>query len=199
MKSQKIFDAIEFAVKAHSGRFRKGTNIPYIIHPLGVAKILIENGLPEEIVIAGILHDTIEDTSMTIDDIRKVFGDKVAQLVKDASEPDKDDTWEDRKRHTIDFLKTASTDVVLVSLADKIDNIKAIREDYSKVGESIWSRFKRPKEQQQWYYQALVDVFARRNENETTVSLYKQFASQVQAVFGNSKGLSELNRRIKMH
>ncbi len=77
-----IFQAVEFASTAHSGHFRKGTNVPYIIHPLGVAKILIEHGCSEEIVVAGILHDTVEDTAITLEDIRRSFGERVDHLVQ---------------------------------------------------------------------------------------------------------------------
>ncbi|MBI4639504.1 MAG: HD domain-containing protein [Candidatus Tectomicrobia bacterium] len=178
-----IFDAIEFATKAHTGQFRKGTNVPYIVHPLAVAKTLIDCGCSEEVIVAGILHDTVEDTSVTLEDIRQLFGEEVAKLVEGASEPDKSDTWENRKRHTIEYLKTAPINILLVACADKFDNIKTIREDYAKVGESIWSRFNRSKEHQRWYYQALVDVFTNRMQGEPTASLFQQFKSEVQKVF----------------
>lgn len=179
-----VFAAIEFATKAHKGQVRKGTKIPYITHPLGVAKILIENDCPEEIVVAGILHDTVEDTPVTIEDIRQAFGEKVAQLVQAASEPDKSDTWENRKRHTIESLKTVPMDVLLVSLADKLDNIKAIREDYEKLGESLWPRFNRPKQSQEWYYKSLAEVFSGRQASEPLASLVREFSSEVERVFG---------------
>lgn len=182
--SEMIFRAIEFAAKAHAGQFRKGTNIPYIFHPLGVAKILIEYNCSEEIILAGMLHDTIEDTPVTIEDIRRAFGEEVARLVEGASEPDKSDSWENRKRHTIEYLKTAPLNVLLVACADKLDNIRAIREDYAKLGDVLWSRFNRPKEQQNWYYQALADVFVNRTKGEPTASLFKEFKYEVQKVFG---------------
>ena len=178
-----IFPAIEFATKAHSGHFRKGTKIPYIVHPLGVAKILIENGCPEEVVVAGILHDTVEDTPVTIEDIRRSFGEKVASLVEGASEPDKSDTWENRKRHTIDCLKTAPLDVLLVSLADKLDNIRAIRADYEKLGDALWPRFNRAKESQVWYYTALAKVFSELKIAEPFSSITHEFKSEVEKVF----------------
>jgi len=178
-----IFDAIEFAARAHSGQFRKGTKIPYIVHPLGVAKILIEHDCPEEVIVAGILHDTIEDTAIMISDIRHSFGEKVASLVEGASESDKSDTWENRKRHTIEYLRTAPMEVLLVSLADKLDNIRAIRKDYERLGGSLWSRFNRAKESQAWYYQSLADVFWSRQLGEPFGSLVTQFRSEVARVF----------------
>ena len=130
-----LFDAIEFAARAHREHYRKGTRIPYIAHLISVAKILIEYDCAEEIIVAGLLHDTVEDTSVTLEDIRKSFGEKVASLVEAASEPDKSDTWENRKRHTIEYLKTAPMDVLLLSCADKLDNIRSIKEDYERFGE----------------------------------------------------------------
>jgi (p)ppGpp synthase/HD superfamily hydrolase len=178
-----IFPAVEFATKAHAGQYRKGTKIPYIIHPLSVAKILIEHDCSEGVVIAGILHDTVEDTSITIEDIRRTFGEKVASLVEGASEPDKSDTWENRKRHTIDYLKTAPLDILLVSLADKLDNIRAIREDCEKLGESVWSRFNRPKESQAWYYRNLAEVFSGRQLANHFASLASDFQFEVNKIF----------------
>lgn len=184
-KPKRLFEAIEFAARAHAGQFRKGTNIPYIVHPLGVAKTLIECGCSEELVVAAILHDTVEDTPTTLEDIRQRFGDRVAWFVDAASEPNKSDSWEDRKHHTIENLETASVDVLLLVLADKLDNIRAIREDYQRLGEAVWSRFKRAKENQRWYYKCLADLFAKRIEDEPGASLSKQFQSEVQKVFSH--------------
>lgn len=181
-----IFSAIEFATKAHAGQYRKGTKIPYIVHPLNVAKILIEHDCPEDVVVAGILHDTVEDTPITIEDIRQTFGERVAQLVQGASEPDKSDTWENRKKHTIEYLKTAPMDVLLVSLADKLDNVRAIREDYEKLGESLWSRFNRPRESQAWYYRSLAEVFSGRHFDGQFASFVGEFRSEVRNVFGEA-------------
>jgi (p)ppGpp synthase/HD superfamily hydrolase len=181
--SAMIFDAVEYAARAHRDHFRKGTKIPYIIHPISVAKILIEYDCLEEVIIAGLLHDTIEDTAVTLEDIRRSFGEKVASLVKAASEPDKSDTWENRKRHTIEYLKTAPMDVLLLSCADKLDNIRSIKEDYERFGESVWKRFRRAKDSQEWYYGALADIFMGRAEGEPGATLFRQFYYEVQQVF----------------
>jgi (p)ppGpp synthase/HD superfamily hydrolase len=180
-----IFQAIEYAARAHRYHYRKGTRIPYIVHPLNVAKILIEYGCAEEIVVAGILHDTTEDTPVILGDIMKEFGDKVAALVEAASEPDKSDTWEHRKSHTIEYLKTAPADVLMLSCADKLDNVKSIIEDVEKYGEYVWERFNRPKDDQEWYYRALVEIFtSRAGESETASSLFKRFDLEVKILFG---------------
>jgi (p)ppGpp synthase/HD superfamily hydrolase len=178
-----IFKAIEFSTKAHTGLYRKGTKIPYITHPLNVAQILIEYECPESVVTAGILHDTLEDTQATVDDIRDAFGYEVADLVNAVSEPNKSDTWENRKAHTIKHLKTASPEVLMISLADKMDNIKKIREDYEKIGNKVWERFNRPKEKQKWYYETLADVFSMRLNDPKTAFLVNHFRSEVNLVF----------------
>jgi (p)ppGpp synthase/HD superfamily hydrolase len=178
-----IFDAIEYAAQAHREHFRKGTSIPYIIHPIGVAKILIEYDCSEEVVIAGLLHDTVEDTAVTLEAIRARFGEHVAGLVEAASEPDKSDTWENRKRHTLESLKTAPMEVLLLSCADKLDNIRSIKEDYERFGESVWKRFRRAKDSQKWYYGELADLFMSRAEGEPGATLFRQFYYEVLQVF----------------
>ena len=156
--SLKLYDAIELAARAHHGQVRKGTEIPYIVHPLAVAGILIRADCPEHLVIAGILHDTLEDTPLTLEEIRLPFGREVADLVVALSEPDKKAPWEERKAHTIDYLEQMATpDVLLVSVADKLDNMRAIREGLESAGEAFWLRFNRPRENQKWYYQRLAE------------------------------------------
>lgn len=187
---KKIDTAIEFAARAHSGQCRKGTRIPYIVHPLGVARILIQCGCPDPVVIAGILHDTVEDTPVTIEEIRQGFGRDIAALVDAATEPDKNDTWENRKTHTIGTVKTLSDEATLLVLADKLDNIRAIREDLEANGEAVWNRFKRPRELQQWYYESLAAAFAGRSADQQLQSLLKHFKTEVERVFGGvSHGL----------
>ena len=179
-----MFQAIEFAAKAHAGQYRKGTKIPYIIHPLSVAKILIDFDCTTEIIIAGILHDTLEDTIVTFADIVKLFGRHIARIVESVSEPDRSDTWENRKRYTIEHLKTAPTEVLLVSCADKLDNIRSTIDEFTRIGDAVWFRFNRPRKQQRWYNQSLADVFMSRIDGEPGATLFKQFDSEVKKFFG---------------
>jgi len=183
--TDRIFDAIEFAVKAHRGQFRKGSHVPYIVHPIGVSKLLIEAGCDEDVVIAGLLHDTLEDTPVTVQEIKLHFGEKIATIVESISEPDKTDTWEHRKTHTIEFLKTtAHVDSLLVECADKLDNIRAIRQDFARFGDNLWCRFKRGKDKQQWYYRALAEAFSLRAEESPQLSLLvKSFKQETEEVF----------------
>ncbi len=180
----RLYDAIELAARAHHGQVRKGTEIPYLVHPLAVAGILIRANCSETLVIAGILHDTIEDTPFTVDDIRSRFGREVAELVMALSEPDKKAPWEARKAHTIEYLEQVATpDVLLVSLADKLDNVRAIREGLASDGEAFWQRFNRPRESQKWYFQRLSGVFERRISAGAGVALAKAFKLEVARVF----------------
>lgn len=191
--SERIFDAIEFAVKAHRGQYRKGTNLPYILHPLAVARILMEHDCPEELAIAALLHDTVEDTPVTLDEIRKRFGERVAWLVQQVSEPEKSEAWENRKRHTLEHLRTAPMEVLLLACADKLDNIRAIRDDYERLGEAIWRRFKRGKGSQAWYYRALADLFLERMRDDAVgIKMARQLAAEVESVFGEqNSGLTK--------
>ena len=183
MEKVVIFDAIDFAVKAHRGQFRKGSFVPYIIHPVNVGSILIKSGCSDEVVVAGILHDTVEDTYITVQDIDANFGDKIASLVKAVSEPNKNDTWENRKKHTIEMLKTAPLDIVMIEIADKLDNIRSILDDYYSRGDKVWKKFKKGKNKQAWYYNSLVEVFAGRLKEEPGLSLFEEFRGEVEAVF----------------
>lgn len=180
-----IFDAIEFAAKAHRNQFRKGTQIPYLIHPMRVAKILIESECPEEVIVAGLLHDTIEDTPVTMTEIRHLFGERVAELVAGVSEPDKSKSWEFRKQHTLESLDSAPIEIVVISCADKIDNIQSIRRGFEKIGENFFNRFNRPKSKQQWYYFELMRIFSRRLSKNHYAGLATAFAEEVQRTFGN--------------
>jgi (p)ppGpp synthase/HD superfamily hydrolase len=178
-----LFEAIEFAVHAHRGHFRKGTGIPYIVHPLNVGRILLEYGCSVVVVAAGILHDTLEDTPVAFDDILTRFGEDVANLVSWLSEPDKSDIWENRKEHTLMSLESASQDVLLIALADKLDNIQSIHRALEREGDAVWSRFRRPIGAQAWYYHNLVDVFRRRVTEEPGLALCKALQAGVEQVF----------------
>ena len=181
-----IFKAIEFATKAHSGQYRKGTKIPYITHPLNVAKTLIQLECSEPVILAGILHDTLEDTRVTFDELQKAFGNEIANLVKSVSEPNKSDwIWENRKAHTLNILKKeASQDHLVLSFADKMDNIRSIREDCERIGNELWKRFNRPKEKQKWYYEQLAEVFSERLSDDKCSPLIDSFNAEVKKVFG---------------
>jgi len=191
MDHNKLFDTVEFSTLAHRGQMRKVTEIPYILHPLRVGQLLIEYGCSEEVVLAGILHDTLEDTSVTEEDLQEKFGDQVTQLVKGASEPEKSAPWEERKQHTLDFLKSAPLEVVWIICADKLDNIRSIQADLERIGSKVWERFNRPREKQSWYYHSMVQILGQRMPEEPAQSMFRQFSKVVDQVFSKDTTLTE--------
>lgn len=183
--SEILFDTIEFAVKAHRGQFRKGTRVPFIVHPIRVAATLIRHRCPQSVVVAGILHDVVEDTDRTLKDIERRFGKRIARIVEAVSQKEKSRPWRDRKEETLERIKDAPSEVLLVESADKLDNIRTIREDYEMRGDDIWQRFDVPKESQRWYYRSLVAAFRTRAEGGALSSLVEDFESEVRKVFGD--------------
>lgn len=142
-----------FAVKAHYGQVRKSNpDKPMIIHPIDVANILEEYGFDENVISAGYLHDVVEDTEYTIDDIEKEFGLDIASLVVGDSEPDKCLSWEVRKQHTIDVIKGLDLRHKAIVCADKISNLEDMRILFEIKGEYDFSAFKRGFDSQKWYY-----------------------------------------------
>lgn len=149
--------AIQFAATAHSSQVRKLSDVPYIAHPFEVALTLTENGCEDNAIIAGILHDTVEDTSATITDIQEQFGAEVANIVAGCTE-DKTKSWEERKKATIEHLrKEADIEEVQVVCADKLSNLRGLYVQLQKQGDTAWDCFNSTKEQQKWYYGEIID------------------------------------------
>ncbi|MBS4213805.1 HD domain-containing protein [Neobacillus rhizophilus] len=169
-----IEKALQIASKAHQRQYRKGTDIPYIAHPVAVGMLLMKAGYRDEVVAAGILHDTDEDTDYKLKDIKHDFGEEIAEIVAGCSEPDKSLSWEDRKEHTIEFLKNASSDIRAVACADKLHNIRSIIKDYERDGDEVWQRFNRGKEQQEWYYTNLVESLRHQGSFSLVEELEKE-------------------------
>ncbi len=160
-RKNQIEEAIEIAAEAHHGQYRKGTHTPYITHPYAVGLILMEAGCTDAVIIAGILHDTVEDTDLTLDFIRERFGDAVANIVDGCSE-DKALRWRARKTERIEALKTASPEVCTVTCADKLHNLRTIISEYDDIGDSVWDRFHGGVEDQAWYYRSILSAIAER-------------------------------------
>jgi (p)ppGpp synthase/HD superfamily hydrolase len=140
--SSRIDAALSFAAIKHDGQRRKGTPVPYIVHPVQVARLLELHGLEEEVVIAGLLHDVLEDTGCTREELEAAFGPRVAEIVVGCSEPNKALSWEDRKAETVQRLSRASPAVRAVACADKAHNLSTIA-DTLDAGEDPYPRFER--------------------------------------------------------
>ena len=156
--------AIHFATAAHAGQIRKAKQTPYILHPLEVGAIVATMTDDLEVIAAAILHDTVEDTATTVEDIDREFGPRVAELVAHESEDKREDqpaheTWRIRKQETIDQLCSAPEEVLMITLADKLSNVRSMYIDQQQVGEQLWQRFnQQDPAQHHWYYQAIADA-----------------------------------------
>lgn len=177
--------AIIFAVKAHAGIERKGKGFPYIVHPMEAMEIVATLTSDQELLAAAALHDTVEDTDVTLDDLRTEFGDRVAMLVAHESEEKKPEvsareSWHARKQAAIERLAKAPRDAKIVALGDKLSNMRAIARDYAVLGDALWDRFNTndPKEHE-WHYRGLADSL---RELETTEA-YHEFESLINQVF----------------
>ena len=148
--------AYRVAYDAHKGQARKSGE-PYIIHPLCVAIILAELELDKETIAAGLLHDVLEDTSVTPEELERTFGGRILSLVQEESE-DKERTWRERKASTIEHLKQASREVKLLTLGDKLSNMRSTARDYMVIGDEIWQRFnEKNRESHRWYLAGILD------------------------------------------
>lgn len=184
--------ALEFAIKAHEGQVRKSEpDKPMIFHPIDVGIILKEYGYDENVVAAGFLHDVVEDTKFTLDDIRYEFGDDIASLVYGASEPDKSLSWEERKKHTIETIKTLDDRHKAVICADKISNLEDLNIIIGKKQKYDFTPFKRGFFDQQWYYTSVYESLTNNYSDRS--EMYERLNDVLNRVFYN--GNVDINLR----
>lgn len=178
--------AIIFAVQAHAGTERRGKGFPYIVHPMEAMEIVATITPDQELLAAAALHDTVEDTDVTVEEIRAQFGDRIASLV--AAESDEmpagvseEDSWHARKKAAIDRLAAASHDAKIVALGDKLSNMRAIARDYAVKGDELWKIFHAsdPKDHE-WHYRGLADSL---RELSGTFA-FQEFEALINQVFG---------------
>ena len=172
--------AFLFAADKHHGQTRKASTIPYIAHLMGVASLVLEFGGDEDLAIAALLHDVVEDCggAPVLAEVRRRFGPRVAKVVDGCTDSDTTPKppWRQRKETYIRHLKSADAETRLVSAADKLSNVRSILADYRDIGESIWARFNGGRDGTLWYYRALLEEFLRRKPNR----LIQEFALAVQ-------------------
>ena len=158
-----VAKAAAFAAKKHSGQIRKGSGCPYIVHPLEVMSIIMSVTSNQDVWVAALLHDTIEDCGVTKATLSRCFGKRVAELVSKASEKkcvDCVSSWRERKEAALEHLRNETdSDSLLIALADKLSNIRSMNRDYAKLGDSFWQCFNASREQQRWLYMQLADIF----------------------------------------
>lgn len=182
--------AINFAVNAHHNTERRGKGFPYIVHPMEAVEIVASITPDQELLAAAALHDTVEDTDVTVEDIRREFGDRVAELVHSESDQidgvvftadgDESATWHARKQAAIDRLAAASHDAKIVAMGDKLSNMRAIYRDYMTKGDELWKIFHvKDKPSHEWHYRGLA---ASLSELSDTFA-YKEFIRLIDEVF----------------
>ena len=186
----KLMDrAIEFAVKAHSDSERRGKGFPYIIRPMEAAAIVATMTSDQELLAAAVLHDTVEDTNVTVDQLRTLFGDRVASLVEAESDVfveglSEEATWHDRKQAAIDRLAAAPHDAKMVALGDKLSNMRAIARDYEVQGDELWKIFHaKGRSDHEWHYRGLA---ASLSELADTFA-FREFVDLIDGVFGKNE------------
>lgn len=185
LNTELVDKAIIYATHAHQGTERRGKGFPYIIHPLEALTIVATITNDPELLAAAVLHDTIEDTETTYEDIEREFGKHVAWLV--ATETDvrqtpegKELTWKERKQRDLDNLKKASREVKIVAIGDKLSNMRAIARDYRVKGDDLWNIFRvKDKATHAWRYRGLRDALRELSDTEA----FKEFDTLVAEVF----------------
>lgn len=187
MDSSLLDKAIVFAVKAHANTERRGKGFPYIVHPMEAVEVVSTITPDQELLAAAALHDTVEDTDVTVDEIRAAFGDRVADIVDSESDRfeagvSEEDSWRARKQFAIDRLASVSMDSKIVAMGDKLSNMRAIWRDYQVKGDELWKIFHAPggKPDHEWHYRGLAESLKELSDTFA----YQEFISLIDSVFG---------------
>lgn len=187
LKNGSLIDrAVEFAALAHSGSMRKGgSNMPYIVHPMEVMVLVSQLTDDEEVIAAAALHDVVEDTQYTLDDISKHFGERVAMLVDIESEDKregtpKSETWKIRKQESLQKEADAPREAKIIMLADKLSNMRATHRDFLQNPDSVWDKFNMKDErEQEWYYRSIAELLKEFEDTDQ----YKEYISILNEIF----------------
>ena len=177
--SERFDEALAYSHELHRGQIRKGSNVPYIGHLLGVASIVIDDGGSEDEAIAALLHDAAEDQGgeKILDEIESKFGRHVRDIVHELSDTIEEPKpeWRERKERYLAHLPEAMPETKRISLADKLYNARSIITDHARVGPEVWERFGAGREQTLWYYGELAKVFKREFKGEASEALADEF------------------------
>lgn len=180
MLTMRYDDALIYASNLHRSQVRKGTDIPYLSHLLSVSALVLKNGGDEDQAIAGLLHDAVEDQggAATLEDIRQRFGDRVADFVADCTDAWSvpKPPWRERKEAYVAAIPGRSPESLLISLADKTDNARAILGDFREIGDQVWERFSGKKDGTCWYYQTISQLFSEHCPGSLAAELARTVA-----------------------
>ena len=182
----RIEEAISYALKMHAGQARKASPIPYIMHPMEAGVIAASLTDDEDTIIAAILHDTVEDTPATLEDLRTRFGDRVAEIVAAETENKRDDrpkseTWQIRKEESLAEFRTVTDPAIrIVWLSDKLSNVRSLYRNYLVEGDRAFSHFNmKDKARHGWYYHSIVDILSDMSDR----SAWRELKAMVDAIF----------------
>ncbi|MEK7538929.1 MAG: HD domain-containing protein [Patescibacteria group bacterium] len=172
--------AVALAVRAHDGQMRKEAPMPYIVHPIEVGLILARHGFSDVVIAAGIVHDLVEDTNITADELRHLLGDDVTDIVVPVTH---DDTlsWEEKKKAYIESVRGAGSEAKAASLADKIANAYSLIAAHQAQGSTIWSYFNAGREKKIWFEEAMLDMF-RASLTHSMVDEYEGLVVEMKAL-----------------
>lgn len=174
--------AKQFAEKAHKGQKRKNSNAAYIIHPIRVADTLKSAGCREEVICAGYLHDVVEDTIYELTDIEQKFTKEVRDLVAAHTE-DKSKSWQVRKQHTVDTVRTGSLEVKCLIVADKLDNLLSLEKDFERDGDALWQHFNAGYPLQKWYNESIAENMTTEIKNGEIPAFFHTYKKAVERFF----------------
>lgn len=186
----KVEQAIKYAIDAHQGQKRKLIDAPYILHPMEAAAIVSRLTCDEDVICAAILHDVVEDTGRSIDEIERLFGKRVAELVSAETEDKRvnlppESTWRIRKEETLAHLRqTKDKAVKILWLSDKLSNMRSIYNVYLRRGDDLWNEFhEKDKSKQRWYYESVADALRDDFKNSAAFEEYEKI---IELVFGKT-------------
>lgn len=184
--SQQVQQAVTVAARAHAGQMRKGKDVPYVVHPFSVMLVAAQVTDDEDTLAACLLHDVLEDVAPEIyseQDMRRDFGDHVTEIVKTVSKDDSIDDWRPRNEAYLDSIRnTELQEALVVCAADKIHNLSDTLADYHTVGDQLWERFHAGREDQLWWYGAVLTVMRRRQPDSP-------LTAQLQALVAELKNI----------
>jgi HD domain-containing protein len=192
-----INKAIKLALEAHEHKKRKAENVPYVIHPIEVGITLAKNGLDDEVIVSGIIHDAVEDEYINLEEVEKIFGSKVKRIVEKVYNADKylkDEDFRVRKQYTIDYLREeASPEFKFVSCADKLSNVKIMEERYHEIKDELWNKFDESYEDIRWYHQSLIVSLNKLFR----YNMYKEYVEIVEKLFGEVPASAFINKNLQ--
>ena len=193
--SSLLCQATRLAAQAHDGAYRKGGKMPYLLHVMETAEIVGTMTEDEDVLAAAVLHDVLEDTSVTEEELRETVGGHVTEMVLAVSENKRREqpaeaTWRLRKQESVEkLLKEPRLEVKMIALGDKLSNIRALQRDYGILGEQVWERFNnKSKAEQGWYYQAVTDAL----QDLSVYPVWHELASLVWEVFWQDRDSDQL-------